>query len=159
MKRARAILVVQDDVQQGRVHLDVAVIANESELAETVHEEADARPRGANHLGQCFLTNLRDGGCGLTRLTELRKKQKDSGETLFAGIEELIHQIFLNTHGPREQEADKDIRECVLLVDDANHLFSSDLEDRARSYRGSRRHSESIRCWNRIFPEEFTGVE
>ena len=63
MKCARAVLVVQDDVQQGTVHLDVAVVANESEFAKAIHEEADAGSRGTNHLSQGFLTNLWNGGC------------------------------------------------------------------------------------------------
>jgi hypothetical protein len=35
-------LIVQDDVQEGRVHFESAVVLDEPELAEFVHEIADA---------------------------------------------------------------------------------------------------------------------
>jgi hypothetical protein len=37
-----ARLIVQDDVQEGRVHFESAVVLDEPELAEFVHEIADA---------------------------------------------------------------------------------------------------------------------
>jgi hypothetical protein len=54
------------------VHLKFSVIANESELSEAVHEEADAGSSGANHLSQDFLTNLWDCGFRLASLAELQ---------------------------------------------------------------------------------------
>jgi hypothetical protein len=35
-----------------------SVIADESQFAEFVHEETDAGSGGANHLCQCFLTDI-----------------------------------------------------------------------------------------------------
>jgi len=45
-------LFVQNEVQQGLMDLDMAVIVDETQPPETVHQEAYARSRSANHLGQ-----------------------------------------------------------------------------------------------------------
>jgi hypothetical protein len=52
---------MQDRTQQRVVNLDVSVAsvaADESKLAEFVHEMTDAGSGGADHLRQCFLTNV-----------------------------------------------------------------------------------------------------
>src|SRR5215212_3456298 len=51
-------LFAQHRVQQRTVDLDLAVVVDVSLLPELVHEEADARSGGADHLGQRFLTEV-----------------------------------------------------------------------------------------------------
>ena len=65
---------MQDYVQEGAVHLNIPVIANEPELSKAIHEEADAGSRGTNHLSQGLLTNLWNGGFELARFAELRQQ-------------------------------------------------------------------------------------
>ena len=43
-------LIVENDVEQRAVYLDRAVVFDEAELAEAVHEETYARAGGADHL-------------------------------------------------------------------------------------------------------------
>lgn len=43
------MLVVQDDSEEGTVHVQPAVVVNEARLAEPIHEETDAGPRGARY--------------------------------------------------------------------------------------------------------------
>jgi len=50
--------LVQDDAHQGTVDGDVAVVVDEPELLELVHEEVHARARRADHLGERFLRDL-----------------------------------------------------------------------------------------------------
>ena len=38
--------------------LQSAVVVNETQFSEPVHEIADSRTSGAHHLGQCFLTDF-----------------------------------------------------------------------------------------------------
>jgi hypothetical protein len=40
------------------MNLDLAIIADETQLSEFVHEEADAGAGGADHLRQCFLADV-----------------------------------------------------------------------------------------------------
>src|SRR5437867_9409892 len=51
-------LVVEDDIEEGTVHVQPAVVVDESQFAELIHEETDAGARGADHLGEHFLTHL-----------------------------------------------------------------------------------------------------
>ncbi len=57
-------LVVEEDIEKGAVHLQPlvqpAVVLNEALVAELIQKEIDAGARGADHLGQCFLTDLGD---------------------------------------------------------------------------------------------------
>ena len=57
-------LVVEDDTHEGAVHLQPlvrpTVVLNEAQIAELIQKEIDAGARGADHLGQCFLTDLGD---------------------------------------------------------------------------------------------------
>ena len=43
---------MEDDVEEGTVHVQLAVVVNESQFAELIHEETDAGPRGTDHLSQ-----------------------------------------------------------------------------------------------------------
>jgi len=51
-------LFVKNQVQQRLVNLDMAVVADETQLAEPIHEEAHARPGGFYHFGEGFLADL-----------------------------------------------------------------------------------------------------
>jgi hypothetical protein len=53
-------LIVEDDIEEGAVHVQPAVVVNKAQSAELIHEETDAGARGADHLGEHFLTDLRD---------------------------------------------------------------------------------------------------
>jgi hypothetical protein len=48
-------LFVQDDSEEGIVHLNLAVVLDEAQFPEFVHEEIDSGPRCANHLRQHLL--------------------------------------------------------------------------------------------------------
>jgi hypothetical protein len=50
---------VKDDIEKGIVNVQAAVVPKEPQFAELIHEETDAGPRGADHLSQRFLTDLR----------------------------------------------------------------------------------------------------
>jgi hypothetical protein len=44
--------IVKDNIQQRTVDAQFAVVFDESQFAESIHEEADPGPGGANHLRQ-----------------------------------------------------------------------------------------------------------
>jgi hypothetical protein len=110
------------------VDFNFTVVRNESQFAESVHEEVNARASSPNHLRQHLLAY--SGNHLLRRffLAKLRQQQKDPGEALFAGIEELIHQVFLNAGIAGQKMGNENIREGVLLVQRAYHRFSIDFE-------------------------------
>ena len=42
--------IVQDDTQEGTVDMETAIVLNEPQFPEFVHEEIDPRARCANHF-------------------------------------------------------------------------------------------------------------
>ncbi len=56
-------LVVEDDVEEGTVHVQpfvrITIVFNKSQFAELIHEKTDARACGADHFRKHFLTHLR----------------------------------------------------------------------------------------------------
>src|ERR1043165_8872230 len=81
----------------------MTVVADESQFAERVHEVADSGSSRADDLGQCLLTDRSDGGLGSAFLPEVGEQEQHPRETLFAGVEKLIDEIFLNADAAREQ--------------------------------------------------------
>lgn len=70
----RITLVMQDYVQQGAINLKSAVVVNEAQLAEAVHEEINARSRGAKHLRQSPLIDFGNYRLGFSLLAELSEQ-------------------------------------------------------------------------------------
>jgi hypothetical protein len=64
--------IKQDHIQQRLVNLDASVVFDKTELAKSIHEEADAGASGADHFRQGL---LRDFGNVLFRLARLAKLQ------------------------------------------------------------------------------------
>src|SRR4030095_8525606 len=52
-------LIVQDEAEERGVDLEVAVVFEEPQVSELVHEEIDARTCRADHFGKGFLGDLR----------------------------------------------------------------------------------------------------
>ena len=83
---------------------DAAVVFDEAELAKAIHEKADARACGADHLCKCLLGYSRNQGLRFTRFAKFGHQQEDPRQTFLAGVEQLIDQIRLGSHAPGEQE-------------------------------------------------------
>jgi hypothetical protein len=63
-------------------------------VLEPVHEKADPRPGRAYHLPERLLTDLGNYSLGNTFLTKMSKQEQNPSQSLFAGIEKLVDQIF-----------------------------------------------------------------
>jgi len=88
--------VVKHGVQKRMMDLDLAIIADETELAEFVHEEADAGTGGADHLRQYFLADLNLDRPRAAFLAEVRQQQQKPRQPFLARIEQLIDQVGFN---------------------------------------------------------------
>ena len=124
-------LIEQDHVEQRLMYLDAAVVTDKAELAKAIHEKADARPRGANHLRQGFLRDGRNVGFRFARLAKFGHQQENARQTFFAGVEELIDKIGLGSHAAGQQELQKDVGERRFIMHDADQLLLIDFERRA----------------------------
>lgn len=83
------------------MHVDATVVVQEAELPELIHDEADAGARGANHLGEHVLTDLRNERVHLAFFLEMCHEQQHPSQPLLAGIEQVIHQVLLDPKAPR----------------------------------------------------------
>ena len=94
-------LVVQDRIQHRVVHLYRAVVADEPQFAKFVHEMAHARASGPDHFRKRFLADIYADGLRPAVFSKMREKKQKAGKPLFAGIEQLVNEIFLNSNVPR----------------------------------------------------------
>jgi len=68
------------------VNFYTAIVADEAQVSEFVHEITHSRARRADHLCQRFLTKFSHDWLGPTFLAEIRKEKEKSGKALFARI-------------------------------------------------------------------------
>jgi len=112
-------IIIQQDVEQRVMDVNVAVVVNETQFTEFVHERAHARPRGPDHFRERRLIYLCFDRLRFAILAKIRHKQQESCEAFFAGIEELIDQISLYAHVARQQVGDEQFRKIGLFMDHA----------------------------------------
>jgi len=67
---------MKDEVQQRLMNLNMAVIADEPQLPEAVHEKADARTDGSYHLSQGLLADLSEDRFRLALIAIIRQQQQ-----------------------------------------------------------------------------------
>ena len=80
-----------------------AVVLDEPELAELVHEKAYSRAGSTDHIGQGLLADFRYQRLRFPLLPEIGQQQKNPRQALFARIEKLIDKVFFNTNVARQQ--------------------------------------------------------
>ena len=64
---------MEDDIEEGAVHMQLAIVIDEAQLPELIHKETDTGTRSADHLGERFLTDLRNDRLRLALLPEMRQ--------------------------------------------------------------------------------------
>jgi hypothetical protein len=74
----------------------MAIVFDEAQVSELVHEDIHARARRADHFGQGLLADR--GGNRLRRavLADARQQKKDARQPLFARVEQLVDEVFLD---------------------------------------------------------------
>ena len=75
---ATAGSVVQDDVEEGAVDAQVAIVVDEAQLSELIQKEIHPRARRADHLGERLLTDLRHHLFGLPFFAKVGQQQEHS---------------------------------------------------------------------------------
>jgi len=140
---------VQNNAEQGTIHMQAvvviaAVIFNEAQLAEFVHEKIHARARGADHFGQHLLGNLWNYALRFVILAVARQKQQRARQPLLAGIEKLVDQIFFNADVASQHLGNEPVGEFVFRMEHLDHLFLVDDQDLSRCDRRGRAHTQYL---------------
>jgi hydroxyethylthiazole kinase-like uncharacterized protein yjeF len=128
--------IVENGVQKRVVDLDLAVVTDEAELTEFVHEVAHAGSGGADHLRQCFLADLDLDRLQAAFLAEIRQQQQKPCQPLFARIEQLVDQIRLDPAVARQQIRHEKLGESRLVMEGCQHRGLRDGGDNAVFQRG-----------------------
>jgi hypothetical protein len=89
-------LVEQDYAQEATMNRQPAAVIDKAKLPELLHEMIDSRPGCAHHLCQIFLLDSGKHNPGSTFLAKMSQQEENPGQTLLAGIEKLIDEIFPN---------------------------------------------------------------
>src|SRR5690606_21011636 len=93
-RRRSIVSVVEHEAQQRALDLDAAVVFDESQLAELVHEKIHTRTRRAHHLGKRLLREFRQRSLGLIVAAVPGEQQQGAGQALLARIEQLVDQVL-----------------------------------------------------------------
>src|SRR6478672_10920226 len=79
-----AWLIGQKHTQQAAMDFEMSVVINETQFAELVHEVADTRAGRADHLGECFLTDLCENWLGSALLSKIRQQEQKPRQPFFS---------------------------------------------------------------------------
>src|SRR3954468_19729308 len=96
-------------------------VSDEAKVPELVHKIAHARACCADHVRQRFLSEMSYDRFRLAFLAKIREEKEESGEALFARIEQLIDQVFFNPTVASQQIRHKHFRKFGFLVDRGDH--------------------------------------
>lgn len=121
---------------QRAVNPQAAVIADEAQLAEFVHEEIYPRARGADHVGERILADALENVGAIGALAVLVEQEQGAGKALLAGVEDAIDQVFLDAPIAVQQKLDQMRGNRTILLDQPQHRPA--LDDRDAT--GNERH-------------------
>src|SRR6185437_7181351 len=151
--------IVKNNIQKRTVDTQLAVVLDEPQFAKAIHEEAHPGAGGANHLGEGFLADFGNHGLWSPFFAEPGKQQQRPRQAFFAGVEELINQIFLKTNVTGQQIADENLRKRFLIVEHPHHLFSVNPEYRRRRESCGGGHAPRLHGRDALFSQEVPGTK
>ena len=114
-------LFVQDEIQQGTMNFDTAIVMNETQFSKSVHEKTHTGSGCSDHLRECLLADLRDYRLRLAFLAKVRQQQEQPGKAFFARIEQLIDKVGFDTEVSAKEMRNEHLGECRFLMDHAKH--------------------------------------
>ncbi len=113
---------MQDHAEKAAVHREcAAVVIDKAKFSELVHEMADTRACCTDHLSEVFLVNAGEYRFCPAFLAEMSEQQKNTGQSLLARVEELIHQVLFVPDVARKQVGEEKFREIMLFMEHAGH--------------------------------------
>jgi len=89
--------------------LGVEKVIDEAQFSEPLHEEANPRPRGADHFCQRLMTNVWNHAVMRGLSIKMGKQQESARQSFLAGIAALVHQILLVPHVPSQHVGTKQV--------------------------------------------------
>jgi len=112
---------MQNHIEKRAVDFQVAIVADQAQFTEPVHEKAYAGSRRADNVREHFMAELGNHRLRPAFLAELRKDEKKPSQALLAGIEQLIDQVCLDPDVARQEMCHESLGKPLLVVKKANH--------------------------------------
>lgn len=140
------------------MHLQPAVVLDETQLAELIHKKADAAASGADHFGESSLRDASDDVLGLFTVAITRNQEEGSGQALLARVEELVDQVFFHPDISFEHVGDKAVGKVALFVNYASHFRFFDSQDGNRSESDGGGDTQRL-SGDAAFSEEISGPQ
>ena len=141
----RCGLFVQKDAQQRTVDLQSPVVFDEAELPELVHEKTHTWPGRPDHLRKRLLADLRGDLLRLSFLAEICQQEKDAGQALFAGIEQVVDEVSLDPAVAGQQVRREHLGKVGLAWRTRTISAFSMPKDGSVGHRDRRRQAQGLR--------------
>src|ERR1700693_4158212 len=98
---------IENEVQQGLLNLQRAVVFDQAQLPKFIHENIHARPRRSDQRRKRLLVHLY-GYRFQTKISAIiRQQQKSPRQPHLAGIEQLVDQVRFNPGGSSQKMGEK----------------------------------------------------
>jgi hypothetical protein len=140
------------------VDVQAAIVVDEAQLSELIQKETHPGPRGADHLGQRFLTDPRNHQLLLPFFTKMGQQQEHPRQPLFARIKELINQVRFDPNIAGQQIRHKQRRKRRLGVEHLEHRGLLNPRQGAVGERRGCRHAQRL-SGQAALPKEGPGFE
>jgi hypothetical protein len=114
-------IVVQNDTQQGIVNHDLAVVIDQTQFTEFVHELAYARSGRADDSRERLLADLANDRFRHASLVEICQQKKCARQAPLARIEQLIYQVLLDPERAGQKVIDEKPGKYWLFMEHADH--------------------------------------
>jgi len=130
-----------------------AVVINEAQVPEPIHEKTDSGAGCADHFGEGFLAHFRNERYRLGFLSKVGHQQEKPSEAFFAGIKEVIHQVRFHADVSGKQIGEKAFGKFRFLVEHAYHDSLLDPNDGAPFDGASGGHAKRLACQTALAKE------
>jgi hypothetical protein len=137
-------LLVQDNTEERIVDFDSAVVFDETELPQFVHEHIYTGASCPDHSRQSLLRYLRQYLFWLVLLAISREHQQSPRQPFLNGIEELIDQVLLDSDVSSQHIGDEAVGKLVFPVEHPKHFLFFNYKYRGRCNRGRRCHANHL---------------
>jgi hypothetical protein len=105
---------IQNEVQQGFLNFQFAVVFDQTQLPKFVHENIHARPRRSNQRGECVLVHTYRYRFRTNVVAIIGQQQKSPCQPHLAGIEQLVDQVSLNSGGSSQKMVEKIVGKLLV---------------------------------------------
>ncbi|MFZ0415418.1 MAG: hypothetical protein WBE20_10695 [Candidatus Acidiferrales bacterium] len=135
-----------------------AVVLNEAQPSEFIHEITNARPGCAYHFRQDLLADFRHNRFWFTFFTVAGEQKESASQPFFTGVEKLVDKVRFKSNVAREDPSDEMVGKLTVIVEHADDLLLTNFEEARRFHGFGGGHAQWLAC-DASFAQEITGSQ